>query len=597
MSPSADVSMAQPSCPNATLSSLSKRDSDADKEAREAFAAEYYGQLQSQTWIQYNEGFHCDGYDTNQEIFMKTDLTTAIKDRIELEVSGNHNEGVFFVHDYKYTRETKIVKLVNISPATADNPYWARSAACEVNALKAFGRWVDAGFVDLPDKQDSVGVIVMDYVKGVTISNTVTWRMGQPARVKKEYLDDISEKLLDLIYEFVIRLRKVFVDIGPSNVLITEVDGTVTVTFVDLGHPGVWPTVEIIHLPTKEDFAKYHWKRWYLLWEYIYMKAGIEIPAKYQWRNQKIVGSRPEDNPRNDAAGTSSNSKKAQSSKDVERKGEKTRAKTGLCGIIARDMIPMVEFFWKFISEHDLTNKIANRKRFKNKVNGKHNLGIFTLTENDNVVVKLIKIDHFSACKVAAMKRFQRWVKSGYTHIPGEQEPVGVIMMERVKGDTVWESRESKLWDKKVDYNTKLRHINHLGSQIEEETYRNLVDYGALHGDTTSGNVIFDKYGKARLLDLSEPSVWQVNRVPSESEFHEYQQMCWYFLWEDVYNAAGIEIPAEYQWRNQRTAESKPEDNSRNAGSSKKAKSEGTRSSNRGTGFWRKLLPGNNRRN
>ncbi|KAJ3834240.1 hypothetical protein EV361DRAFT_328311 [Lentinula raphanica] len=324
-SPSADVSMAQPSCPNATLSSLSKRDSDADKEAREAFAAEYYGQLQSQTWIQYNEGFHCDGYDTNQEIFMKTDLTTAIKNRIELKVSGNHNEGVFLVHDYKYTRETKIVKLVNISPATADNPYWARSAACEVNALKAFGRWVDAGFVDLPDKQEPVGVIVMDYVKGVTILNTVTWRTGQPAHVKKEYLDDISEKLLDLIYESVIRLRKVFVDIGPSNVLITEVDGTVTVTFVDLGHPGVWPTVEIIHLPTKEDFAKYHWKRWYLLWEYIYMKAGIEIPAKYQWRNQKIVGSRPEDNPRNDAAGISSNSKKAQSSKDVERNGEKTR--------------------------------------------------------------------------------------------------------------------------------------------------------------------------------------------------------------------------------------------------------------------------------
>ncbi|KAJ3713714.1 hypothetical protein DFJ43DRAFT_890887 [Lentinula guzmanii] len=166
---------------SSNASSLEKR-GDA---AKQAFANEWYNQLDREDWINYSPGFVCVGYGTNQETFLRNDLTAEIADRKSFVKIGNHNRGLFTLRK----RKDSIVKIVEIEGLESQD------AACEVQSLRDFGREVEAGFTTLTGERVPVGVIIMKRVSGVAIWDTPKWKKLKAAK-RLDYMNSLRPKVL-----------------------------------------------------------------------------------------------------------------------------------------------------------------------------------------------------------------------------------------------------------------------------------------------------------------------------------------------------------------------------------------------------------------
>ncbi|KAJ3795866.1 hypothetical protein GGU11DRAFT_197884 [Lentinula aff. detonsa] len=260
-----------PKLVSSNASSLEKRGDTTEQ----AFANEWYNQLDCEDWIDYSRGSMCVGYGTNRETFMRNDLTAEIADRKSFAKIGNHNRGLFTLPK----RKDSIVKIVEIEGLESQD------AACEVQSLQDFGREVEAGFTTLPGERVPVGVIIMKRVSGVAIWDTPKWKKLKAAK-RLDYINSLRPKVRDVVYNFLLEGKPLFTDFDPSNILI---DKDENVQLVDFGYPGIWP---VNSCPERDIFDQWFKRRWYLLWERLYEKAGNKIPDKYQW-NKNDESSKP----------------------------------------------------------------------------------------------------------------------------------------------------------------------------------------------------------------------------------------------------------------------------------------------------------------
>ncbi|KAJ3751156.1 hypothetical protein DFH05DRAFT_166675 [Lentinula detonsa] len=253
-----------PKLVSSNASSLEKRGDTTEQ----AFANEWYNQLDCEDWIDYSRGSMCVGYGTNRKKFMRNDLTAEIADRKSFVKIGNHNRGLFTLPK----RKDSIAKIVKIEGLESEN------AACEVQSLKDFGQKVEAGFTTLPGQPEPFGVIIMKRVSGVSIWDTPKWKKLTATSAKRlDYINSLKPKVSDVIYNFLLKGKPLFTDFDPSNILI---DKDENVRLVDFGYPGIWP---VKTCPKRDIFDKWFERRWYFLWEPLYEKAGNKIPAECQW--------------------------------------------------------------------------------------------------------------------------------------------------------------------------------------------------------------------------------------------------------------------------------------------------------------------------
>ncbi|KAJ3797813.1 hypothetical protein GGU11DRAFT_44701 [Lentinula aff. detonsa] len=238
------------------------------------------GSRSLRTWINYDPEHRwtsCVGY--GDPVFSAKNLTSKLTARDRFSLKGRNNKGIYTLRsEYKvsganartYSKETVIVKFIDKD----DEP----QGACEVRALKRFGFFIEAGRVTV--KEDEYAVIVKVKQSGAPLRFIDAW-INAPVAQKRAVVQDMKNRVHDVMYGWVTNLQIIHVDFSYNNVLAKIGKDETTndirlehIEIVDYGHPGIWPTTSKVI--DKEIFTTWFEARWNFLWKDLIEKDLIE---------------------------------------------------------------------------------------------------------------------------------------------------------------------------------------------------------------------------------------------------------------------------------------------------------------------------------
>ncbi|KAJ4000507.1 hypothetical protein F5050DRAFT_505765 [Lentinula boryana] len=182
--------------------------------------------------------------------------------------------------------------------------------------------------------------------------------------------------------------------------------------------------------------------------------------------------------------------------------------------------------------------------------NGINSLDFFTLPDHKhnrikNRMAKIVNItERSTACERCALQSFHEYVRTGFAII--DEQKVGVIITSTgVNGASM---RETTWW-KDLTLNRKSYALNSTRKVVQEMVLDFLLEGKPLYANFSPDHVLIDDTKEVHLIDFGYPGVRPLRLHPNPDEYDKWFQRRWYFLWEDVYREAGVEIPIEHLWR------------------------------------------------
>ncbi|KAJ4487652.1 hypothetical protein J3R30DRAFT_826736 [Lentinula aciculospora] len=128
-------------------------------------------------------------------------------------------------------------------------------------------------------------------------------------------------------------------------------------------------------------------------------------------------------------------------------------------------------------------------------------------------------------CERYSLLAFNRYVMTGFMTL--DKENVGVMITKKVDGAPL-----RKFW-KDLDKDGRLRALDSI-----QKVIKNIVH----------------NFLEVQLINYGYPGIWATRMFPSDTQYNEWFERRWYFLWEEIYHEAGGNIPLKYQWRRKQRA-------------------------------------------
>ncbi|KAJ3828152.1 hypothetical protein F5880DRAFT_1007330 [Lentinula raphanica] len=159
-------------------------------------------------------------------------------------------------------------------------------------------------------------------------------------------------------------------------------------------------------------------------------------------------------------------------------------------------------------------------------------------------------------CEVRALQRIGREVEAGFANLELPNiydDPVGVIKTPKMPGEKLYPASpalESLLFS--ISPSQRLEFLETFKSKAEKVLYDLMRHHQRIHIAPissyfrfTRGSSIFyfAREGMVYIEDFSYPYVLEINRLPTEAEFHIYHEKRWYFLWGSTYYHFEVPIP------------------------------------------------------
>ncbi|KAJ3713123.1 hypothetical protein C8R42DRAFT_685265 [Lentinula raphanica] len=159
-------------------------------------------------------------------------------------------------------------------------------------------------------------------------------------------------------------------------------------------------------------------------------------------------------------------------------------------------------------------------------------------------------------CEVRALQRIGREVEAGFANLELPNiydDPVGVIKTPKMPGEKLYPASpalESLLFS--ISPSQRLEFLETFKSKAEKVLYDLMRHHQRIHIAPISSYFrftrgssffYFAREGMVYIEDFSYPYVLEINRLPTEAEFHIYHEKRWYFLWGSTYYHFEVPIP------------------------------------------------------